>query len=68
MFYEIRQKTISERATKINHFQVATTGGKKVLQRKGIGVTTVSLQECLRSFCEFLKTTADEIRKSTSKN
>ena len=58
---------ISEHVSKINKFQVVSTGSKKILRRNGIELSTVSLQECLRSFAEFLKTTATEVQKATSK-
>ena len=57
----------SEHVSKIKKFHVVSTGSKKILRRNGIELSTVSLQECLRSFAEFLKTTATEVQKTTSK-
>ena len=37
---------ISEHVSKINKFQVVSTGSKKILRRNGIELSTVSLQEC----------------------
>ncbi len=63
--FVLPKNRMSEYVSKINKFQVVSTGSSKVLRRNGMELPTVSLKECLLSFTEFLKTTTNEVRKST---
>ena len=52
--FVLPKKGISFHASRVNKFQTASIGGKKVLRRGGSPSETVSQAECLESFVDFI--------------